>query len=76
MEGGNNVSGYSYVKVRNGSKNKLMTWYIYLNIKLTFSTLTILILSCLFQHRITKLAPREQSEEDLASLFENSLTVF
>jgi hypothetical protein len=30
----------------------------------------------LFQHRITKLAPREQSEEDLSNLFEKSLTVF
>jgi hypothetical protein len=30
----------------------------------------------LFQHRITKLAPREQTEEDLSNLFEKSLTVF
>ncbi|CAL7943821.1 unnamed protein product [Xylocopa violacea] len=28
------------------------------------------------QHRITKLAPREQSKEDLAQLFENSFTVY
>ncbi|KAF4523477.1 hypothetical protein B566_EDAN004546 [Ephemera danica] len=35
-----------------------------------------MITGTMAQHRLTKMAPREQSEEDLHQLFENSMTVY
>ena len=42
----------------------------------TLSDVPTLVKGTLPQHRVTKLAPRQQSEEDLAGLIESSMTVY